>query len=274
MQKILITGAGGQLGVQLVLRLSYKYKVISLHKNDLDITDENNVKIMIQKHNPDIIINCAAMTDVDGCEQNPKAAKNINGLSIKNILKNFKKHFIHISSDYVFDGENGPYDEEDITNPINIYGQTKLIGEEITTKYSTNWTILRSNVLFDLKSKASFVSWVINSLENNKDIFVVNDQINNPISINNFAFIIEKVILGNIKGLFHVGSDTYCSRYEFAKIICKVFKLNTDKIHSVSTEFLNQKAKRPLKSGLKMDKLCKTINIDKINLEASIKELK
>lgn len=273
MQKILITGAGGQLGIRLVSFLDSKYKVIGLSKGDLDITSENDVKIILKKYNPDIIINCAAMTDVDGCEEKPNLAKNINALSIKNILQNFNKHFIHISSDYVFDGENGPYEEKDKTKPINIYGQTKMLGEDIVIKYSNNWTILRTNVLFGLGAKASFVSWVINSLKNNKDINVVNDQINNPISINDLTFIIEKIILNNTRGLFHVGSDTFCSRYEFAKIISRVFKLNNNKIHPVSTKFLNQKAKRPLKSGLKMDKLCKQININAISLEESIKEL-
>ena len=273
MKKILITGSGGQLGIRLVSLLKNKYKIIGLTKNDLDITSKDSVKNIIQRHNPDTIINCAAMTDVDGCEENPEIAENINGLSIKNILKNFKGHFIHISTDYVFDGENGPYREEDKKNPINIYGKTKMLGEKIVIKYSNNWTILRSNVLFDLGSKASFVSWVVNSLSNDKDIYVVNDQINNPISINDFTIVIEKIISNNIKGLFHVGSDTFCSRYEFAKIISKIFKLNNKKIHSVSTEYLDQKAKRPLKSGLKTDKLFETIDLDIISLEESIKKL-
>lgn len=274
MKKILITGGDGQLGRSFSSNYQEKYNILSLGRDSLDITNEEQILKVIKEFQPNIILNCAAMTDVDGCEDNPIIAETINALAIKNLLDVFKGFFIHISTDYVFDGKKGPYKESDIPNPINMYGKTKLFGEEIVKNNSNQWVILRTNVLFGLASKASFVSWVVNSLKENKEIFVVNDQINNPVWINDFAKIIDLVISNNLKGLFHVGSDTLSSRYEFANMIAEVFNLKKGKIHPISTESLNQKAGRPLKSGLISNKLLLKIQSDNIDLKKSLRELK
>lgn len=274
MKKILITGGDGQLGRSFSSNYQEKYNILSLGRDSLDITNEEQISKVIKEFQPNIILNCAAMTDVDGCEDNPIIAETINVLAIKNLLDVFKGFFIHISTDYVFDGKKGPYKESDIPNPINMYGKTKLFGEEIVKNNSNQWVILRTNVLFGLASKASFVSWVVNSLKENKEIFVVNDQINNPIWINDFAKIIDLVISNNLKGLFHVGSNTFCSRYEFANMIAEVFNLKKGKIHPISTKSLNQKAERPLKSGLISNKLLSKIQSGNIDLKKSLRELK
>lgn len=274
MKKILITGGDGQLGRSFSSNYQEKYNILSPGRDSLDITNEEQILKVIKEFQPNIILNCAAMTDVDGCEDNPIIAETINALAIKNLLDVFKGFFIHISTDYVFDGKKGPYKESDIPNPINMYGKTKLFGEEIVKNNSNQWVILRTNVLFGLASKASFVSWVVNSLKENKEIFVVNDQINNPVWINDFAKIIDLVISNNLKGLFHVGSDTLSSRYEFANMIAEVFNLKKGKIHPISTESLNQKAGRPLKSGLISNKLLLKIQSDNIDLKKSLRELK
>ena len=274
MKKILITGGDGQLGNCFSSMFDEKYNLLRPPEQEFDITNINQVKTIIKKYNPEIIINCAAITDVDGCEDNPIIAENINALAIKNLLDVFKGFFIHISTDYVFDGKKGPYKESDIPNPINMYGKTKLFGEEIVKNNSKQWVILRTNVLFGLTSKASFVSWVVDSLKENKEIFVVDDQINNPIWINDFATIIDLVISNNLKGLFHVGSNTFCSRYEFANMIAEVFNLKKGKIHPISTKSLNQKAERPLKSGLISNKLLSEIKSGEVDLKKSLKELK
>lgn len=274
MKKILITGADGQLGNCFSLLFKEKYKIFNPKESDFDITDKYQVRSFLEKYKPDILLNCAAMTDVDGCERDPYFAENINALSIKNLLNNFNGFFIHISTDYVFDGKEGPYKEEDSVNPINIYGKTKLIGEKIVVENSKNWAILRTNVLFGIDSKASFVTWVINSLKSNQDINIVDDQINNPIWINDFAKIIDLVISNNINGLFHIGSDTFCSRYEFAHMIADVFDLKKEKIHPINTESLNQIAPRPLKSGLISKKLLSKLGIKDIDLKKSLFDIK
>ena len=201
MKKILVTGSEGQLGRCFSSFFKEKYTILNPSEVDFDITDQNKVKNFLKKYNPDIILNCAAMTDVDGCENNPEIAEKVNALSIKSMLEIFQGFFVHISTDYVFDGKEGPYKEEDNVNPISIYGKTKLLGEEIIIKNSKQWAILRTNVLFGIDSKSSFVNWVVNSLKFDKDINVVDDQINNPIWINDFATIINLVISNNINGL-------------------------------------------------------------------------
>ena len=270
MKKILITGGGGQLALSFYSMFQNKYQIYSLPRKEFDVTDIDQIENVLQKYNPDIILHCAAMTDVDGCEENPILAEKINSLSIKKVLDIFEGSFIYISTDYVFDGSNGPYKETDTPNPINIYGETKLLGEKIIQANSKNWTILRTNVLFESQSKASFLSWVINSLNKEKDIEVVNDQFNNPIWVNDFSHVIDLVITKNIEGLFHVGSNKIYSRYEFAIMIAKVFGLNDKKINPIKTENLNQRAKRPLNSGLIFDKLSSKIDLEKIDLEKSL----
>jgi len=274
MKKILVTGSEGQLGRCFSSFFKEKYTILNPSEVDFDITDQNKVKNFLKKYNPDIILNCAAMTDVDGCENNPEIAEKVNALSIKSMLEIFQGFFVHISTDYVFDGKEGPYKEEDNVNPISIYGKTKLLGEEIIIKNSKQWAILRTNVLFGIDSKASFVNWVVNSLKFDKDINVVDDQINNPIWINDFATIIDLVISNNINGLFHIGSDTFCSRYEFAHMIAEIFDLKKEKIHPITTESLNQIALRPLKSGLISKKLLSKLGIKNINLKKSLFSIK
>ena len=274
MKKILVTGSEGQLGRCFSSFFKEKYTILNPSEVDFDITDQNKVKNFLKKYNPDIILNCAAMTDVDGCENNPEIAEKVNALSIKSMLEIFQGFFVHISTDYVFDGKEGPYKEEDNVNPISIYGKTKLLGEEIIIKNSKQWAILRTNVLFGIDSKSSFVNWVVNSLKFDKDINVVDDQINNPIWINDFATIINLVISNNINGLFHIGSDTFCSRYKFAHMIAEVFDLKKEKIHPITTKSLNQIAPRPLKSGLISKKLLSKLGIKSIDLKKSLFSIK
>ena len=137
MKSILITGAYGQLGESCSHYLKNNYKLIlsgiaPLNNSiKLDITDQQSVNNFLEKNNPDIIINLAAFTDVDKCELEEKKAYEINFNGVKNLCKNFSGHFIQISTDYVFDGMNGPYNEDDKTNPLSIYGKTKLEGENL-----------------------------------------------------------------------------------------------------------------------------------------------
>ena len=125
-----------------------------------------------------------------------------------------------------------------------------------------------------LHQRLALLVGVVNSLKENKEIFVVNDQINNPIWINDFAKIIDLVIANDLRGLFHVGSDRFCSRYEFANMIAEIFNLKKGRINPISTKSLNQKAERPLKSGLISNKLLSEIKSGEIDLKKSLKELK
>tara|TARA_B100000963_G_scaffold145781_1_gene126999 strand:+ start:30440 stop:31273 length:834 start_codon:yes stop_codon:yes gene_type:complete len=256
LNKILITGASGQLGKSLKNHLSSKFKSYFFSRAELDINDLETLSERLQSINPDIIINCAAMTNVDHCEIDSEKAFNINAYAISHFKNNFNGTFIQLSTDFVFDGVNGPYQENDLPNPINNYGLSKLKGEEIVKNLFEKHCIIRTNTLFSNSSDASFLSWVVDSLNQNKKINVVNDQISNPISVDDLSIAINEFIDSKRYGVFHLGSDTLCSRFEFANMIASYYNLNENLIFPISSEKLyktnsNYIAKRPLKSGLK-----------------------
>ena len=283
--KILITGALGQLGKAVIEQLNDKYDLIPTDISEvgeyanyrkLDISSAHDIKQLLLDETPDVIINLAAMTDVDGCELNKEKAQIINAESVKNMIRLHKGKFIQVSTDYVFDGENGPYCENDTTNPINVYGKTKLDSEKYIANYSEDWCIIRTNVLFDYNqgTAASFVKWVIDSLSQGKQINIVNDQFNNPIWTKEFAKVFELILANDVKGIYHYGGADYLNRYEFAKMIAKVFVLEADLIKPIDTKSLNQAAKRPLKGGLLTNKIEEDLNININKLEASLIEIK
>ena len=284
-QKILITGAFGQLGYSVSNLLKKKYDLIltdidGVDSSDnliyLDIVDENQINEVISKTYPDVIINLASYTDVDACELNPQRSALLNKESIKLLLKYFDGKFIQISTDYVFDGTNGPYSEDDLTNPINSYGRTKLEAEKILTEKSRDWCILRTNVLFDYynNTKASFIKWVIDSLKSNSTIRVVNDQWNNPTWTENLAEVIELVIKKNVNGLYHYGGADYLNRYNFAIMIADIFDLDKSLIMPISTAELKQPAKRPIKGGLRTNKIEHALNIKSNKLVDCLMQIK
>ena len=203
------------------------------------------------------------MTNVDACEQNPKLAVEINVAGLQNICNCFSGKIIHLSTDYVFDGVNGPYKEDDIVNPISVYGKTKLASEKILLENSGNNLVIRGNVLYDksFTTDASFLNWVLSSLMNNQNISVVEDQFNNPTWTRSIADIIDLSISEDLNGIIHWGDADHLSRYDFAKKIAKKFSLDESLIKPVLTSQLNQPAKRPLLSGLLTEKLVKMFNI-------------
>ena len=287
-KSILVTGASGQLGNSVIKQLYGKYKTlvtdISINKSNgsnivfeiLDITDFEQIKNTIANFNPDVIINLAAFTDVDGCELNPKKAYLLNAKSVEMLSNNFDGQFIQISTDYVFDGYSGPYSEDDDTSPLSIYGKTKLEAEKILRDNINNWCIIRTNVLFDYynNTEASFIKWIIDSLKANKPVNVVDDQWNNPTWTKNLAEIIELVINKNVTGLYNYGGADYLSRFELAQIIANTFNLDNALILPISTESLNQAAQRPLKGGLKTEKIEREFDIQCVDLKTSLSMIK
>ena len=270
--KILITGAFGQLGEILTLTLSSYNEVIKTGRKVpngrrgivLDICNKIILKEIIKISNPDIIINLAAITNVDYCEQNPVLANQVNVMGVENICDVFSGKIIHLSSDYVFDGKNGPYREYDTTNPISIYGKTKLNAEKIIINHSPANLIIRGNVIYSdtLTSKASFLNWVIKSLSNKNKIKVVNDQYNNPTWTKSLANVICLCLKNDVTGLYHWGDKDYINRYEFALKIAEVYNLENNFIKPIKTSDLNQIAKRPLKSGLISNELQNILNVE------------
>ena len=260
MKKILITGSTGQLGNSLGKVFKSRYDLVSTsrtkpNKNTnyfLDITNSLLVKDMVSAISPDIIINLAALTNVDLCESNPDLAHAINFQGVKNLVNVFKGPIIHLSTDYVFDGKLGQYKENDITNPINVYGVTKYKAEKFLLEKSKGSLVIRTNVLYDYQSKAksSFLNWVVDSLKRGEKIKVVDDQFNNPTWTDSISVVIDRAIKADLNGLIHWGDFDWISRYDFANKIADKFNLQSNLIEPIKTEELNQVAPRPLNGGL------------------------
>lgn len=283
--RILITGAFGQLGhsLQSVLSKKSNYELICTGRKikkgqegiPLDIRNQVVLKELINTTAPDILINLAAMTNVDACELNPKLAGEINVAGLEHICDSFKGKIIHLSTDYVFDGTSGPYKEDDPLNPISIYGKTKLASEHILLEKDNKNLVIRGNVLYDYSphTSASFLNWVVSSLKGNQEIKVVEDQFNNPTWTRSMSDIIELSIENDLEGIIHWGDSVHISRFEFAKLIAKKFSLNESLIKPVLTSELNQPARRPLQSGLSTEKLVNMLDIIPPSIEDCLDEI-
>jgi dTDP-4-dehydrorhamnose reductase len=291
MKKVLITGANGLLGQKIVEVLSPACKILACDLgpefflslkasyNPLDIREKDKVAVLVKYFKPSWIVNCASYTDVDGCEKNQSLAWSVNVDGVKNIVEvcqEFKINLFHFSTDYVFDGKDGPYSEEDKTNPVNFYGKTKLESERIIEHSHINFTIIRTNVLYGRgeKVKSNFFLWVLENLKKNEKIKVVDDQYNNPTLAFNLAQIVKEAVDRNLFGLYHIGGRDWLSRFEFAQKVALGFGFDKEKIEPIQTSDLKQTAPRPLKGGLKIDKARKVFKTEIVGINKSLGFLK
>jgi len=283
MKKVLITGGIGQLGAELSSALKDNYFVITTSKQNstmnslnnnivkLDISKRENVKEVLSKFNPNIIINCGALTNVDECQMNKNYARQINVQGLANLItySSSNTKIVQISTNYVFDGKEGPYSELDSTFPINYYGRTKLESENILRGSNREYLIIRTNVVYSaiLKKYNNFVSWVYNNLKNKSEINVCTDQISNPAWTKPLVIAINQLLIFGAAGLYNFGSGDYLSRYDFAKKIAKTFKLDNSLINPILTSEMEFVAERPLNCGLTTDKITGETNVNVYDTE-------
>ena len=262
MKKIMITGGNGLFGTELtkVLKREKKYEIHSLTLQDMDITNVQQIEKVFSEIKPEIVIHAASLTDVDYCETHEKETHLVNVTGTENIVKASKKYdtkIIYISTDYIFDGKNGPYTENDNPNPLSVYAKTKWEGEKIIQKSGLRYLITRTTILYGGPQgfKQNFVTFVVNNLRNKKAIFAANDQYGTPTYVGDLSeailFLLDK------EGIYNVVGRDYLNRYEFARLVAEVFGLDKTLIQPVKTSQLHLTAPRPLKVGLKIDKLVK-----------------
>lgn len=257
MKKVVITGAGGQLGKELVQLLKDDfYMVHSFTKQQLDITDRKKIEEMLEQIKPDFLINTAAFTQVDTCEKDIDSAYLINGIAPYYLAceaKAKKAKFLHISTDYVFDGKKAePYLEDDDTDPKTIYGKSKLLGEEFARVAYEESTIIRTSWLYGHEGK-NFVNTIKGLADSSKEIRVVNDQFGSPTYTKDLGIAIKQ-LLTRPPGIYHVTNSGSCSWFDFAREIVKC--LHSDAIvRPVSTEEYGLSTPRPKYSVLSHKKL-------------------
>ncbi len=274
-KKVLITGSSGMLGVDLVHRLQGAYDVVCTDiaagdnpycdvKNFIkcDITDAVSAVNMIKTARPDAIIHTAAWTDVDGCEAEPQRAMKINAEGARNIALGAKEAnalVFYISSDFVFDGEKtSPYKEDDIPNPINVYGASKFNGELFIRKTLDRYFIVRTSWLFGRYGR-NFVDIILDKVEKKEELRIVIDQFGSPTYTVDLSAAIDKIMFAGLRqssmgGIFHFSNNGSCSWYKYAEQIVRLANKTVSGIIPITSEELDRAARRPKMSILNTDK--------------------
>lgn len=256
--KYLITGGTGQLGHDIVKELISRGELnyLAPTTKEMNITNKDEVEKVILGYKPDIIFHCAAYTAVDKAEEDRENCYNVNVNGTKNIVevaKRINAKVVYISTDYVFDDtKKTEYETEDITNPINYYGYTKLLGEKEVQQLN-DYLIVRISWVFGENGK-NFVKTMLNLAETKTELSIVSDQIGSPTYTKDLSKLLLDMIENNKKGLFFATNEDFCSWYEFAEYIFKINNINI-KLNKVLTKDYKTLAKRPLNSKLSKNKL-------------------
>ena len=264
MKKILLFGSKGQLGSQLAMLLNKNYNLIEITHADLDFNKFYMIEDLILKNVPDIVINCVAMTDVDRCEVEMENAYHVNAEAIKHIIRPMKiinSYFINISTDYVFNGLKGNYKEDDLPEPVNYYGLSKLLGDIYANSYD-NSLIIRTSGVFHNKG---FPLFVYKNLKENNKINAI-PGFYSPISAYNLAMAIKQIIPLNKTGILNIAGNRI-SRYELALKVAKLYNLK----NNVDEKNIDMKAKRPFDSTLNIEKAKKLIDFNFYSTEENLK---
>lgn len=276
-KKIIVFGSNGQLGTEIAINLKDSYKVIPVTRVDCDISNEKDLKSIVELHKPDIVINCAAYTNVDLAEDETEKCFLINHTAVKylSVLANeYDYTLIHFSTDYVFNpSKNLPLKEDQLKGPINVYGESKLAGENEIIKFCKKYYIFRVCWVYG-EYGSNFPKTIASLAKSKEELNVVNDQYGSPTSTIMIASIINSVISSDkfgskTFGTYHVSPEGCCSWYDVANEILRFtndkqqFKLKT--INAVSSSEFASKAKRPEYSYLNCEKIKKTFKINTLN---------
>lgn len=258
MNNILVTGSTGQLGSDVVKELLKRgYSTLSPNRSELNLCSEDNIRNYILNSNCEAIVHCAAYTQVDKAEDEKDLCIKINATATKHIAKCAKIldiPMIYISTDYVFDGtKDGKYTENDETNPINIYGESKLAGEKYVHEILDKYYIVRTSWVFNINGK-NFIETMLRLSKANNQLSIVNDQIGSPTYTKDLSRLLVDMLETSKYGLYHATNEGYCSWYEFANTIFKLANINID-IKAINSNEYASRAKRPMNSKLSKDKL-------------------
>jgi dTDP-4-dehydrorhamnose reductase len=269
--KILITGSTGKVGEavsNIFLREYPQAEILLLTGNPKEIKPRDRtpvfqafyddvkwVKSFVLEHKPNIIVNCAAMTNVDACEDEKEKAMQLNAKfpeSLAIAAKKVDAHLITFSTDYVFNGESGPYTELDVPDPINYYGKSKLAGENLAKVNCDKLTIIRTNVVYGMSSygKSDFIRWILAKLKLGDSLKIITGQWCNPTFSDDLAWVVMRVVETQTYGVLNVAGKDWLNRYEIALIVAETFGYDKNRIEAIDPDELKQKAARPEKGGL------------------------
>ncbi|MCO6500159.1 MAG: SDR family oxidoreductase [Vicingus serpentipes] len=273
--RILLTGSNGLLGQKLVKLLSAMKGVellatskgsnritnqLSYEYQNLDITNRKEILSLFNQFKPTVVINTAAMTDVDACESNKELCWDLNVNAVKYLIEASEKqntHLIHLSTDFVFDGESGPYKEEDEPNPLSYYGKSKYEAEKLLQKSSIKWSIVRTIIVYGVAeemSRSNIVLWAKEALEKGNPLTIVNDQFRSPTLAEDLAMGCWLIAEKGAKGIYHISGKDIMSIIELVYRVADFYGYDKSIVSPITTLSLNQAAKRPPKTGFVLDK--------------------
>ena len=293
--KVLVTGANGILGQHLVELFMFEaYSVIATSKGvsrfpfgmhhglgytSIDLSDAEGIYRLFAIDKPDFVVHAGAMTQVDESETNRQACSMANIDGTKNIIRameRFGGRLIYISTDFVFNGKRGNYVEDDLPDPVNYYGKTKLHAEELVRKSSLDWTIVRTCLVYGNSltgTRNNIVTWVKESLEQKKKIKVVNDQVRTPTYVKDLAKGILLVINKKAKGIYHISGSEILTPHQMAIKTADFFGLDKSLIEEVNASTFIQIAQRPLKTGFDISKAISELKYQPRNFEDGLKDM-
>ncbi len=294
--RLLVTGSNGLLGQHLIKLLIEKtsYQVIATgrgenrlpfpsseryHYFSLDITDGLAVNDFILFHQPDVIIHAAAMTQPDICELHAVECWNVNVTATRflvNAAESIHARFIYISTDFVFDGLNGPYKETDETGPVNYYGSSKLAAEKSVIESKLSWAIVRTVLVYGnilVGNRSNIISWVKENAENHQPIKVVNDQLRTPTYVEDLANGILLVLEKNATGIYHISGEESMSPYDMAIATADYMHSDKSLMTEVNAATFTQPAQRPLRTGFIIDKAKRELGYHPLSFTESLKKM-
>ena len=288
--RILVTGASGLLGNRLVeLAVQKGHDVISGYKHNVplhgkptafDLTESTEVRRVFLEVQPDVVVNTAAMTDVDKCELDAGAAFAANSKAVSNIVsaaKETESFVVQVSTDYVFDGERGGYSEQDETHPINKYGESKLEGEKTIMKGldKEKWSIARSSVVYGWgrASRPNAATFVYEKLSRGESIPIARDMFSSPTLNTSLSAMLIEIAERKLPGIIHAAGATRLNRFDFAVGLAKTFELDVTLIKAVRAKDLQWKARRPTDSSLNVEKAQELLRSAPLNIESAYEAL-
>ncbi|MCU0419620.1 MAG: SDR family oxidoreductase [Cyclobacteriaceae bacterium] len=288
--KVAVTGAMGLLGHELTRQLRQLPRMEPLPTArprgtlpegiiPLDITDRAAVIDFFDRHRPAVIVNCAAMTQVDQCETDREACWLNNVTAVDYLLQaasQTQTHFIHLSTDFIFDGSHGPLDETAVPRPINYYGESKWAAEQRVRHSNLPWAILRTVLVYGkpaFPGRANIVTWVKESLESRKPIRVVNDQWRTPTFVNDLAAACVLAIRKKATGVYHISGEELMTPYDLAMRVAAFFELDTQLITATDITGFQQPAQRPPRTGFIIAKAKRELGFEPRTLEEGLAAL-
>lgn len=291
MKKILITGSNGLLGQKLIYQLiGYpNFQVYATSKGEnrtlikkryeyipLDITEKQEIDETFEYVKPDIVINTAAITNVDACEDDKATCWKLNVEAVQNLsmaCEKYNSHLIHVSTDFIFDGVSGPYNEDSEANPISYYGESKLAAENIVKNSSCKYSIVRTVLVYGLvdnMSRSNIVLWAKGALESGKELTVVDDQYRTPTLAEDLAHGCILIAQKGAEGIYNISGDDYMCVIDLVKRVARYFELDENLVKPISSLSLNQKAARPPKTHLLLDKAKKELDYKPSSFEEGL----